>query len=360
MQQRIKNLDGLRGLAILMVVGYHAFSHFWPQLNNSPLYADFFLFKYGYLGVELFFLISGYVIYMSLERSNTLGGFAYRRWLRLFPAMLLATIFFTLTWPILTPDRPATTPTFLNALPGLLFIENDWISAILGQKIGKLDGVFWTLFVEVKFYAIFSLLYFATKRYAIYALASLFLFAFALKTLTFAHISLPGMQAMTFISDALSFKHFGWFAAGAFLHTHIKYNSKRMLGAALALALSSCLTLGASNHKDVMLGGLIISAIFFTSMLIPAMAKLLANRFLVFYGFVSYPLYLIHDSTTVAIGLKFNKVWPGSTVIGLMCGVVLMTALAWIIAKYIEPALKRSISNLLTPRLEKLTGRKVA
>lgn len=345
--KRIQNLDGLRGLAILLVVLLHAFSSRWPQLNNPASIADIFFIKYGYLGVQLFFLISGYVIYMSLERSESFADFAYRRWLRLFPAMLLATILFTLTWPIFYPDRPAAAPSIFNALPGLLFVEPDWVSAVVGAKVGKMEAVFWTLFVEVKFYAIFGLLYFTTKRNAIYILASLFLFSFALKTLTFVNISFPGMQGMTFISDQLSFKHFGWFAAGAFLYTYVKYNSKRMLGAALTLAFLSCATLGASNHKDVMLGGLIISTIFFASMLIPRIAKLMANRILVFFGFISYPLYLIHDSITVAIGLKFNRLWPGTTILGLLVGMLLTITLAWVIATQFEPKVKSLLSRIL-------------
>lgn len=65
--QRIKFLDGLRGSAILLVVFYHAYARYpdvVPYLTNT--YREFPLFKYGYWGVQLFFLISGFVILMSI------------------------------------------------------------------------------------------------------------------------------------------------------------------------------------------------------------------------------------------------------------------------------------------------------
>ena len=68
--KRIEFLDGLRGLAILLVIFFHAFVR-WPNIvPYGSSYSDFIFFKYGYLGVELFFLISGFVILMSLEKNK--------------------------------------------------------------------------------------------------------------------------------------------------------------------------------------------------------------------------------------------------------------------------------------------------
>jgi peptidoglycan/LPS O-acetylase OafA/YrhL len=120
-------LDGLRGIAIALVVLFHAFSR-WPAFVGSQ-YADGWLAQ-GCMGVQLFFLISGYVIFMSLERSAGLADFAKRRWLRLFPAMLLATAVVYVTAPLF--DRPGGQPILRDVLPGLLFIEPSWLEAIFG------------------------------------------------------------------------------------------------------------------------------------------------------------------------------------------------------------------------------------
>jgi len=65
-QMRIGYLDAIRGIAIWLVVLYHAYARY-EHFPYAFKYASFPLFKYGYLGVELFFLISGFVILMTLD-----------------------------------------------------------------------------------------------------------------------------------------------------------------------------------------------------------------------------------------------------------------------------------------------------
>ena len=70
---RLFFLDGLRGIAILLVVLYHSFAD-WPrELPYHEQYADIFLFHFGKYGVQLFFIISGFVIAMTLENAKAFG-----------------------------------------------------------------------------------------------------------------------------------------------------------------------------------------------------------------------------------------------------------------------------------------------
>ena len=76
---RIQFLDGLRGIAILLVICFHSYTR-WPKfVPYGHQFSDFYLFKYGYLGVQLFFLISGFVILMLLEKNKTFIQFIYKR-----------------------------------------------------------------------------------------------------------------------------------------------------------------------------------------------------------------------------------------------------------------------------------------
>src|SRR5689334_6534761 len=83
-------LDGLRGLSILMIIGYHVF-------NFLPF------FDYGWLGVDLFFVLSGYLITTILlaERDKKLGigNFYIRRVLRIFPIYYLTLRLFVILIP---------------------------------------------------------------------------------------------------------------------------------------------------------------------------------------------------------------------------------------------------------------------
>lgn len=83
-------INGLRGLCVLMVFGYHVYNAgLLPKMGSSPLalVTDFCLSSLRY-GVEIFFMISGYVIVRSLRRHATVGAFLVDRVLRIFPAWL--------------------------------------------------------------------------------------------------------------------------------------------------------------------------------------------------------------------------------------------------------------------------------
>src|SRR5450631_2490401 len=94
--ERIDILDGLRGVAVLAVIGFHYFSRWTFPLNEKNLYpyGDVFahvpFFRFGYLGVNLFFLVSGFVITLTLARCNSSREFFVKRFSRLMPAMVLA------------------------------------------------------------------------------------------------------------------------------------------------------------------------------------------------------------------------------------------------------------------------------
>jgi len=93
-EKRIIHLDGLRGLAIASVILFHAYGR-WDHLEpwaSSTLLQN--AFGNGWLGVNLFFMISGFFFYWSLKKSSGLIRFGHKRWLRLFPAMFMATQYF--------------------------------------------------------------------------------------------------------------------------------------------------------------------------------------------------------------------------------------------------------------------------
>ena len=86
---RIAILDGFRAIAILSVVLYHYFDR-W----NDPQFPYFggSFFHNGALGVPFFFMISGFVIYYTLENTASFKLFWKKRFIRLFPSLLIASV----------------------------------------------------------------------------------------------------------------------------------------------------------------------------------------------------------------------------------------------------------------------------
>src|SRR5580698_9439812 len=93
---RIRVLDSYRALAIAAVLIYHYTYQFTLlQVADAPIPArpvlgTFPPFQYGWLGVEFFFVISGFVILMTLERCRSVADFAVRRFARLWPPLFVA------------------------------------------------------------------------------------------------------------------------------------------------------------------------------------------------------------------------------------------------------------------------------
>lgn len=139
-------LDLLRFAAALAVVVYH----YAPRFDSVGISIDDVLLEvsqYGYMGVDLFFIISGIVISQSAE-GRTARSFLVNRAVRLYPTFWIAVglTLFIRAW--LIPDHSVSV--------GRLVANLTMLPGYLGQK--PLDDVYWTLAVEWKFYALVSVL----------------------------------------------------------------------------------------------------------------------------------------------------------------------------------------------------------
>ncbi|MFH8464371.1 acyltransferase family protein [Streptomyces sp. NPDC017991] len=150
---RLRALDGLRLIAALMVAAYHyggrdgEVSGAWgtsPQLQFPTLHT---WFAYGCLGVQIFFVISGFVICMS-GWGRSLRSFFASRVSRLMPAYWAAIVLVTAVFALPVVAYHAVSPS--DALVNLTLMQ---------QPLGadRVLGVCWTLWAEVRFYALFAL-----------------------------------------------------------------------------------------------------------------------------------------------------------------------------------------------------------
>lgn len=345
---RIESLDGLRGLAILMVLLVHTYAR-WPDyIPWVTTHREFYLFKYGYLGVELFFLISGFVIYMTLEKCQSFGEFMFRRWLRLFPAMLVATLLIYSVSFYLT-ERPKGSLQPYDLLPGLLFVDHGLLNKIQNfVEIKTIEGAFWSLFVEVKFYVIFGALYFYNKGTALRSLIVLFLVAFAYEAAGKFSPDFQFKPISALLFNFLSLKYFGWFCVGALLYkAHALKNKKLALASAVLMVPTVMIMYG--RGITIVVACAIVYSVFYLALNTKLVASIFASRFFLFLGFISYPLYLIHENTMVALTIKTHENW--SWIPDHMTpwpGIALLMLIAYWMAKYIEPGIRRILKRKLT------------
>jgi peptidoglycan/LPS O-acetylase OafA/YrhL len=146
-------LDGLRGLAILLVVVYHNFG-----------FIDYFFF--GWLGVDLFFVLSGFLItdilLKTVERKDFLKNFYIRRALRIFPLYYFCLVLFLFVVPVLS--NHFTVKYYTDNQVFLWTYLQNWL--FIFKEAGQTTGLhhLWSLAVEEQFYLIWPLVILAFKK----------------------------------------------------------------------------------------------------------------------------------------------------------------------------------------------------
>jgi peptidoglycan/LPS O-acetylase OafA/YrhL len=156
--KRIPQLDVLRGLAVLLVMLYHG-------VDVAPHLPLKFLFGSGYVGVDLFFVLSGFLITGILVRTRDSPGyflnFYTRRALRIWPLYYALLLFTFVVLPIARPQLSAE--IFAKAHPWQaypLFLQN---LLVTGQSFDSVR-VTWSLAIEEQFYLVWPLIVFLAPR----------------------------------------------------------------------------------------------------------------------------------------------------------------------------------------------------
>lgn len=328
----------MRGVAIFLVVGFHYLGVSF-RLPYGERYADILPFKYGSSGVHLFFLISGFVILLTLERCSSFSEFIKKRWLRLFPAMLVASIFL-LSMSQMFSTYPHGARHLVDLLPGLTFINEAFWHSALRTEVHSIDGVFWTLYTEFAFYLTFGFLYFRLgSGKAIAALMAVW---------AAAKLSIYLFEGHRFIEPLIWLRvtSFIWFASGALFLKAAQ--SRKLFAPAMVTGACAVLTQDAYVYADM--GGRVMDG---TMLLLFAAAqdshivqRALSVRWLLFAGFVSYPLYLIH----CALGVALISLAGSRSIVVPITIAAGMISLSWAIAKFAEPPITRVLKALVLRR----------
>lgn len=278
---RIVHIDGLRGIAIFLVILYH----FFPQV-----------FKGGFVGVDVFFVISGYVIHRhltTLDRFN-FREFYTRRAIRIFPSLVIIVLVVTILSQFFFLDYPKR--LLMNSvISSSVFLTNFYFFATSNyfdlESLAKPLLPLWSLAVEEQFYLLWPLLFWGLKRRFRSWLVLLIFISF-ISTLYLGSVS----PSYNFYSLQTRF----WeIAVGIFLST-LKIESTSRVVVVLRVILISLsfvvIATGIGSETWPNMATLVI--IFATAIAIASpgatLEKILSRHVVVFVGRISFPLYLIH------------------------------------------------------------------
>jgi peptidoglycan/LPS O-acetylase OafA/YrhL len=145
--KRLQELDAMRGIAVILVVVLHLTTENGQAKN---------IFSLGATGVDLFFIISGFVILLTLEKTKNWQDFIVSRFARLYPAYWISVLSVTtlMVFTNIICDR-SSTGLLVKFLANMTMLQTYF-------KVRHLDGTYWTLQVEMLFY-LFMLLVFLTN-----------------------------------------------------------------------------------------------------------------------------------------------------------------------------------------------------
>lgn len=351
------DIDGLRAIAVLSVVGFHAFP-FWV--------------KGGFIGVDVFFVISGFlisgIIYENLDKGEfTFREFYARRIRRIFPALIVVmSACLVFGWFSLLTDEYKQLGKHIAG--GASFISN----FLLWHESGYFDNSaetkpllhLWSLGIEEQFYIVWPLLLWLTwKRKLnffavtlVIALGSFYLnissikqdpvAAFYSPLTRFWELMCGGLLAWIIIYkkeilSGIKLKIDSVFASSIYRDLNIEVEKSNILANLSAFIGLALLALGfAIITKDSTFPGawalvpvLGASFIIFSGPIAWVNRKILSTKILVWFGLISYPLYLWHWPLLSFARIIENGV-PSRSI--RISAVVISILLAWLTMKWIE------------------------
>lgn len=292
--------------------------------------------KYGFLGVEFFFILSGFVITQSVMRSNNAIDFIFKRVLRVYPAYLFCCI---LTFSILTYFNPLWFDlSFFDLLYNISFVN-------FPLRYKNIDEVYWTLHLEILFYFWCSLIILVfrdkIKGMKIFFAMSLTLYFLDVKFLS-----------QLFISKYISFFFLGF----AICYLKNNFHEKKFYSFTLFIVALSVSMLSISNEMisvskvyqvNFRIDVALIMVLLTTALLIVNIdikSSKLQKLFLVL-GAISYPLYLVHQN--VGYLMLEELVNHFNRINSLSITLMVVMLMSYFIAIYIEPNIAQifKISN---------------
>ncbi|MEV6629311.1 acyltransferase [Actinoplanes sp. NPDC051470] len=347
-RSRLAVIDGLRLLAALAVLSFH-YTVAWRidgvRVPEYFLPTTVHVTVYGLLGVELFFLISGFVICMS-SWGRTLGQFFASRVSRLFPAYWAAVVItgvVAMAYPLSGGVTDGDRPRPIDLLVNLTMLQQP-----LGH--GAIDGVYWTLFVELKFYLIMALM---LARGLTYRRVVLLCAVWMTVAVLVPTLNNPALNALTISEYA------PYFIGGIALYLIHRFGPAPLLLAITGFAWLVCLARVNDRMSDIRSGfpvpawpGMVIVTLSFAALLMVALGftDRVQWRWLTVAGALTYPLYLLHSRLGHTL---IRAVHEHSTVpvwVTIATTTALMMGLAWLVHRHVEQPLARPVRDLvLTP-----------
>lgn len=335
-RDRIPELDLLRFMAAVSVVLFHATT--WPSDPNLLTRVA----TYGSLGVPLFFMISGFVILMTAQNRSGIE-FINSRIARLYPSFWIAVLLSALALALLADDPPSLANIAANLTMQPHVFDQPYI-----------DMVYWTLVVEMKFYALTWLVIVTRQMKRVETLLTLWLAITAFAV----WVKIPH-----WLDSIVMPMYASLFAGGCFLYLVRSRgtNAHRLIMFAVSVALSMYWTLQYQHkytHSSSFATQLTVVAIILGMSIVLLLLALRwwslpRVRLWFWLGCLTYPLYLTHAIPGHNVFIRLGGAqWPR---MWLVLGLVLLVSI--VLAAVVERRLCPAFHKWLDRTAQRVLGK---
>ncbi|GAB3578100.1 acyltransferase family protein [Calidifontibacter terrae] len=334
---RFVELDGLRGIAVIMVLFVHystMFDIFFPGHRRFPV-----TFYAGGLGVQLFFMISGFVIFMTARRRRTAPDFSLARALRLYP-----TYWVCLTITIVAVYGAHVAP--LGRSRAELAANYTMLQAFVGVR--SIDGAYWSLSREIIFYGLIAVSLWLLGGRLSTRFVTAFVTTWSLIGLALCYLDSTMDSSLVHLAVTASAGQYAALFGLGMVMFEVREGSRRF--PPLLIVLLAGIAVGAELLLDEHPAPLFLIVLIgvFVATAATESVPVFRWRPLTWVGSISYPLYLLHQNIGYIVILRtVDRVGPyGSRILAVLVSLLL----AWAVHATIETRLTRVLGERIRHR----------
>lgn len=323
-RERFNELDVFRGIAALSVVLYHYFYRYQELFQHVDIPVAWA--RPGSYGVHFFFLISGFVIFWSLQRVSGVKHFMLSRFSRIFPAYWVSLIvIFLVVLAFGLPNREVDTQVLA------------WNFSMIQEylNIPHVDQAYWTLTVELAFYFWITVLMVTTRLPHAEFWFLPFMLLGALYHLDIIHVPFR-------VNKILLTHYVNLFASGIVFYRI--YTGTHTIHSWWFLALAAGVNFLIYPMQDsVMLTGFYV--VFYLA--VKGHLKFICVPPLVWLGGISYTLYLLHQNIGYVVIREVYEL-GGNGWMGISLALIIVVTLATMLSKWVERPASRWLRKNVT------------
>ena len=320
---RLAGLDALRGIAATVVMLHHYTANYDHYVRHVAVTGLSGVFLFGIFGVDLFFIVSGFVICMTLEGGPRGGDFAVARFARLYPAFVVSMMVTIIA--LLACGRAID----MWAIMANLTMSPQWFG------VANLDASYWTLKWELLFYGLAAL--FLRGRAPEWPCVVWLMCGFALRITGYADAGFVSILTLTQFAPL--------FTTGMCLfRIHAGQSTTVTWVILIAGIISSTLQpfFGSGEISRSFYGGMIVCFAGLVAFAASSYGRVFAVWPLRFLGAISYPLYLVHQQAGFLVIERLERSGlPPAAAIPVT--ILLVVMVAWAISSIIERPAQRLI-----------------